>query len=120
MNNYPGGCRTLATYAEERSAFVRYYDGAQWYYICADSFSTKAAYVVCGDRNRRMIQSISISYVNIPSDALVYNYSFNCDGHEQSLCNCSVQPTSCNSEYVVSMKCTISGNVMNRSLRIVT
>ena len=72
----------------------------------------KTANVICRENSN----SSAISYKSVPyfglSNFSLYDFKFNCNGTEDSLCDCSVTNQTCPSMEIAEIQCNLPG-IMN-------
>ena len=90
---------------------VEYYYDDVFYFICNDGFTYEDAVVVCRENAGTSFafgNTTSLSALN--STNQIFNSTFQCVGHEDSLCDCPQTEAICSSDLVVQILCDPPGN----------
>ena len=103
---------TCSTYPDITSATptpIQFFSDS-FQYLCADGFTQNTAQVVC--RENAQVDALTFYGANLSIPASQYTispFNYECNGTEQSLCECSRSTSTCENTLVAIVQCDLPG-----------
>ena len=107
---FSDGCESLLPNLEGTLQTAYYYTNNKWNYICGSTMTMATAHVIC----RENANTVALDFQYVPSNFgisnfSIFDYQFDCNGTEESLCDCPITNQSCPTSEIVQIQCDLPG-----------